>query len=66
MEKLNLKPEECIMVGNDMEEDMVPAEKLGMERFLLTNCLINKMDKDTSEISQGGFEELKKFLESRL
>ncbi|MBR3602491.1 MAG: HAD family hydrolase [Lachnospiraceae bacterium] len=66
LEKLNLKPEECIMVGNDMEEDMVPAEKLGMERFLLTNCLINKMDKDTSEISQGGFEELKKFLESRL
>ena len=66
LQKLDLKPEECIMIGNDVEEDMVPAEKLGMDRFLLTNCLINKMDKDTSEISRGGFEELKKFLEVNL
>ena len=54
------------MVGNDVEEDMVPAEKLGMERFLLTNCLINKMDKDVSAISQGGFKELEKFLNVNL
>ena len=66
LEKLDLRPEECIMVGNDVEEDMVPAEKLGMERFLLTNCLINKMDKDVSAISQGGFKELEKFLKVNL
>ena len=30
LERHNLKPEECIMVGNDVEEDMIPAEKLGM------------------------------------
>ena len=66
LEKLNLKPEECIMVGNDVEEDMVPAEKLGMDRFLLTNCLINKMNRETFDISQGGVEELKRFLKDRL
>ena len=66
LEKLNLKPEECIMVGNDVEEDMVPADNLGMSRFLLTNCLINKKEKDISAIVQGDFKDLKKFLEERL
>lgn len=65
LEKLNLKPQECIMVGNDVEEDMLPAQRLGMERFLLTNCLINKKEADTSDIPQGGFEELKAYLESK-
>lgn len=66
LERHHLKPEECIMVGNDVEEDMIPAKKLGMDRFLLTNCLINKMNRDVSEISQGNFEDLKVFLEERL
>ena len=66
LEKLDLKPEECIMVGNDVEEDMVPAEKLGMKRFLLTNCLINKKDRDFSDIPQGDFETLKNYLEEIL
>ena len=66
LERHNLKPEECIMVGNDVEEDMIPAEKLGMHKFLLTNCLINKEQRDISEVSQGGFEELKVYLEKNL
>ena len=66
LERHNLKPEECIMVGNDVEEDMIPAKKLGMDRFLLTNCLINKMNRDVSEILHGNFEDLKVFLEERL
>ena len=66
LEKLELKPEECIMVGNDVEEDMVPTEKLGMERFLLTNCLINRKDRDISELPQGDFEALKMYLKTLL
>ena len=58
LEKMDLKPEECIMVGNDVEEDMIPAEILGMERFLLTNCLINKKNQDISKYPQGDFEAL--------
>jgi FMN phosphatase YigB (HAD superfamily) len=48
---------ECIMVGNDVQEDMCAA-KLGMETFLLTECLINKEGADISCFRQGGFEEL--------
>ena len=38
---LGLRAEECLMVGNDVGEDMV-AETLGMRVFLLTDCLINR------------------------
>jgi len=39
--RMGLQPEECVMVGNDVTEDMV-AEPIGMKVFLLTDCLINK------------------------
>lgn len=65
LQKLDLKPEECIMVGNDVEEDMIPTEKLGMQGFLLTNCLINKKERDISKYPQGDFEVLKVFLEEK-
>ncbi len=35
LQKPDLKPEECIMVGNDFGEDMVPTEKLGIQGFLV-------------------------------
>ena len=63
LQKLDLKPEECIMVGNDVDEDMVPTEKLGMKVFLLTDCLINKNGQDISGYPQGDFEALKKYLQ---
>ncbi len=62
MEKTGLQPEECVMVGNDVGEDMI-AEKLGMKVFLLTDCLINKADADISVYPHGGFEQLKEFIE---
>ena len=51
------------MVGNDVTEDMV-AETLGMKVFLLTDCLINKKNVDISRYLQGGFAELKAYLQS--
>ena len=61
LEKTGLKPEECLMVGNNAEEDMI-AETLGMQVFLLTDCLINEKSADISKYPQGGFEELKTFI----
>ncbi len=63
--KLNLKPEECLMAGNDVAEDMV-AETLGMKVFLLTDCLINKIKQDISGYAHGNFEKLKEFLRQRI
>lgn len=55
--KARLKPEECLMVGNDVDEDMI-AQKLGMKVFLLTDCLINKNQTDISVYPNGSFDKL--------
>ena len=62
LQKLGKVPQECLMVGNDVKEDMV-AQTLGMQVFLLTDCLINKENQDISQYPQGSFPELLAFLE---
>ena len=63
LEKLSLSPEECLMVGNDVGDDMV-AQQLGMKVFLLTDCLINKTERNASEFPSGSFDELSDFIKS--
>lgn len=59
--RLDVAPEECLMVGNDVAEDMVAA-KAGMKVFLLTDCLLNKKEEDISGYPQGGFAKLQEFI----
>lgn len=61
LDKLNLDPKDCIMVGNDVKEDMCAAA-LGMDTFLLKECLICEEGVDISHLKQGGFEELLEFI----
>lgn len=62
-EKLGVLPEECLMVGNDVGEDMIAAE-IGMKVFLLTDCLINKTENSVEDYPNGDFNSLIKFLEA--
>lgn len=62
-EKLGVEPNECLMVGNDVSEDMI-AQTAGMSVFLLTDCIINKENIDISSYSSGGFDELIKYMTS--
>ena len=39
------------------------AQKLGMRVFLLTDCLINRDQRDISQYPQGSFPELMDFME---
>lgn len=61
LDQLGLSGEECIMVGNDVGDDMV-AEELGMKVFLLTDHLINKSGEDISRYPNGSFNELISYL----
>lgn len=61
--KIGVTAEECLMVGNDVREDMI-TEKLGMKTFLLTDCLINKENVDISQYQKGSFGELMEYLEA--
>ena len=56
--RLGVSPEQCLMVGNDVTEDMETAQNAGMSVFLLTDCLINKERKDISVYPRGSFEQL--------
>jgi FMN phosphatase YigB (HAD superfamily) len=58
---LDLKSEDCVMVGNDVSEDMI-TEQLGMRTFLMTDCLINRENKDITRFSHGSFPELLRFI----
>ena len=57
MNALGVCPEECLMVGNDVEEDMI-AQKLGAQVFLLTDCLINKNGVDITAYPNGSWDKL--------
>ena len=59
LDKLGLEAGECVMVGNDVQEDGAAAG-LGMRVFILTNCLIDRKGKH--EFPCGGFEELEAFI----
>ncbi len=58
---LGREPRECLMVGNDVQEDMVAAS-LGMSVFLLTPCLIHRDDTPLDRFPRGDFEDLIAFL----
>lgn len=61
LDKLGVSAEECLMVGNDVSEDMV-AQSLGMKVFLLTDCIINKENRDISQYPHGSFPELLEYI----
>lgn len=65
LRRLDCAPGECIMIGNDVDEDMV-ARELGMQVFLLTDCLLNRHGKDIEQYPHGGFDALRAYLEQQL
>ena len=63
LSELGLSAGECLMVGNDADEDMA-AGQTGMQVFLLTDCLINRENRSLDLWPHGGFSELDRYIES--
>ena len=61
LDRFGITAEECVMVGNDVGEDL-PAEDLGMKVFLLTDCLINKKNADIDQWEHGGYAALQSWI----
>ena len=61
-EKLGLDAPKCLMVGNNVQEDIVPSRAVGMSAFLLTDCLINS-EPSLPDCPRGGIETLLDHLE---
>lgn len=62
-ERLGVKPEECLMVGNDEREDMYAASSIGMNCFLVTDFMIEDKEHHWNG-ERGTFEDLIHKLES--
>jgi len=59
--KLEISPEKCLMVGNDVREDMKAATEAGFSGYLVTDCIIPCSDYTWNGPS-GSFEQLLDFL----
>lgn len=60
--KMNLDPKRCLMIGNNVKEDIIAAQTVGMDTFLLTDHLI--CEGEMPETKKGSFEELITFLQN--
>lgn len=65
MSSLNLNPKQCLMVGNDVEEDMV-ALTMGMEAYLVTDCLLNPKNQDLSSLQSGSLNDFARFAQEKI
>ena len=66
LSRLGLDPADCLMVGNDVAEDMMAAAEAGIRGFLLTDCLINTPNADVNAYPHGSFDELNAYVNSLL
>lgn len=49
-------PEECIMVGNDVQEDLISG-KLGLKTFLIKDFLLHRTEDEIAADYQGSYED---------
>lgn len=61
MNKVSCIPTDCIMVGNDVREDMCASE-LGMKTFLIKDCMINMDNRPIESDYQGSFEDFYNYI----
>ncbi len=55
LERFDLRAEDCVMIGNDVNEDIIAAQSVGIRTFLVTDCMIG--DASQVQTEQGSFAE---------
>ncbi len=61
LERLGKRPEECLMVGNDVREDVLAAQAVGISTYLITDCMENAGGVTLGQIERGSFGEFLMF-----
>lgn len=62
LERIRKSPDECIMIGNDVEEDLA-AGLLGMKTYLVTDHMLNRKNLDIKCDYCGSLNDLLDFVE---
>lgn len=60
LKDLGKKPEECMMVGNDVLEDMISGD-LGIKTYLITNHMLNRKNIEIKADHIGTYEDFLRF-----
>lgn len=60
LQDVSKKPEECLMVGNDVQEDLI-AGKLGLKTFLIKDHLMHRTDEEIITDYEGSYEDFYSF-----
>jgi HAD superfamily hydrolase (TIGR01549 family) len=61
LEEIGKKPEQCIMVGNDVQEDLI-AGCLGMKTYLITDYLIHRTGEPIKCTYKGTYQDFYRFV----
>ena len=61
LQAIGKRPEQCMMVGNDVEEDMI-ASRLGIETYLITDYLIDRKKEPIVCDHRGTYEDFTRFV----
>lgn len=61
LSKIGKTPQECLMVGNDVQEDLV-AGKLGIKTFLVEDHIINRENEEPNPDFRGSYDDLLTFV----
>ena len=63
-ERTGLDPKRCLMVGNNVDEDMI-AGTLGCDVFLVLRDLINQHNADITQYPHGSLADVKVYLQNK-
>ena len=61
LKMLDKDSEDCLMVGNDVHEDMV-ARNIGIDVFLIEGYVENQFNEDTFDIKKGNWNLFKEYI----
>lgn len=61
LQAIGKRADECYMVGNDVQEDMIAGE-IGMTTYLITDYIINRGEQEIEADYQGSYEDFYEFV----
>ena len=63
LDTIGLKPDECLMIGNNVNDDIIPAEEIGITTFAVDEYLMGEAEKAPRK---GSFDEMSDFVLSQI
>jgi FMN phosphatase YigB (HAD superfamily) len=63
LKDIKRSPEDCLMVGNDVQEDLI-SKKLGLQTYLITNNLLHRTDEEIITDYTGEYEDFYEFVKT--